>query len=779
MVGTPKRAPRMAYTMLLVEVILVVASLFAAPVAVQARESSSAIEMQAYRGYPDVNPDDWYVVDGWLDYAVDNQLITGYSDTGMFGPNDVISRSQIATILWRIAGEPAASSEPFSDVDYSAWYGDPISWARSAGVIYGYGDTNRFGPDDPVTREQLVTMLARYAAQEGLDTASDCKALDAICGAGQVSSYARESLGWAVDNGIISGSVINGIAQVDPQGSALRSQATKMFGVFHRDVLGLGGDNDAPWLPSGIDLDDDVEIVSEGDYEPTGDRSAEVDADAAERISRGDIVVLEPSDDLPSGNAIKVTDVNVRGEEVSISGVEPQFAEVVDDFDVTGTGTEVLFVEPASGVKLVDSEISTLVDGSGSMAVIDQSFEVLRYGTLTVKSNVSYDFDWGPIKGFDQLDVSVDTNAHFDWKIEASTGKLSHKVASVGVGTPVPGLIIKVDFYVTFSASGEVEVWADAYAVAGVSYVNDSLEPYSDTDFDFGASFDGTATLGVEPDLMLSYLNMGIIDVSADIGGAIGGSLIARSTGLVCCDLNAWMYLTLGVGQYDCLAKDLGLTGTFDVLDEDNSIKWNAHFENWQKVDNCTWGGGDSDDPSGDLPTDDDSPDDSDDAPAEPNFTAVENSFWYKFRLNPQIDNYWTFNIDGIAYFATFAVRKLDDGYHAQMKIMRVGDTIQYRKGLIKFDFLIDPESNSYVLDSLVDGRPQDGNGTEATRYRLDFAFQSGNADEANDYVRITGTRIEGDPDRSPSTIDVSFKLKFYMQNYYRFDWPNIFQPPE
>ena len=115
--------------------------------------------------YPDdVGAYDWYVQDGHYFYVSKFGYLDGY-DNGLWGPNDQLTRAQVAMVLWRAAGQPWADAEDFSDVDYGAWYADCIEWARQTGVIAGYGDTNLFGPDDPVTREQLAVMLARYAQQ--------------------------------------------------------------------------------------------------------------------------------------------------------------------------------------------------------------------------------------------------------------------------------------------------------------------------------------------------------------------------------------------------------------------------------------------------------------------------------------------------------------------------------------------------------------------------------------------------------------------------------------
>ena len=192
-------------------------------------------------GFSDVTPGDWYATDDVLGYATSHGLLQGYGGTTLFGPYDAVTRGQIATILWRIAGEPSANAQDFSDVNYSEYYGSAIEWARSTGVISGYGDTNTFGPGNPVTRQELCVMLANYAEKIARQSTSTTgAALDRIAGSNEVASWAREQMGWAVDEGIISGEMVNGTAWVNPNGTAQRCAVAKMASVFHRDVLNLG-----------------------------------------------------------------------------------------------------------------------------------------------------------------------------------------------------------------------------------------------------------------------------------------------------------------------------------------------------------------------------------------------------------------------------------------------------------------------------------------------------------------------------------------------------------
>ena len=182
----------------------------------------------------------WYVQQGVIDYVSDNGIMGGYSGDqyGWFGPEDQITRGMVATLLYRLAGEPPAyGADPFSDVDYNMFYGDPITWCRYNGIISGY-DERRFGPDDPVTREQLSKMLAEYARRiHRIDVFSDCAAASAYADWDGVSAFAIEYMGWAVDKGIMSGKVTSAGTLLAPTSTATRAEAAKMIMVLDRDVV--------------------------------------------------------------------------------------------------------------------------------------------------------------------------------------------------------------------------------------------------------------------------------------------------------------------------------------------------------------------------------------------------------------------------------------------------------------------------------------------------------------------------------------------------------------
>ena len=143
---------------------------------------------------------------------------------GRFLPNGELTRGQLMTILYRMAGEPeAAETTPFADVKMDQYYGQAIAWAAENGIAKGITDT-RFAPNTAVTREQLVTFLFRYAQFSHEDVKGVCD-LTEFADHKAVSDFACEPMAWAVDTGILTG--MDGL--LNPKGDATRAQIATML----------------------------------------------------------------------------------------------------------------------------------------------------------------------------------------------------------------------------------------------------------------------------------------------------------------------------------------------------------------------------------------------------------------------------------------------------------------------------------------------------------------------------------------------------------------------
>lgn len=177
--------------------------------------------------FVDLNPNAWYH-DG-VHYCLEEELMNGVG-SGAFAPNGTTSRAMIATILWRLEGSPVVNYlMTYEDVDQDQWYTEAVRWAASVGVVTGYS-SEAFGPDDPITREQLAAMLYRYAVYKGYDVRVGGNTnILSYSDASEISEYAVSTIQWACGAGIING-IGNG--QLDPKGSSTRAQAATMLMRF-------------------------------------------------------------------------------------------------------------------------------------------------------------------------------------------------------------------------------------------------------------------------------------------------------------------------------------------------------------------------------------------------------------------------------------------------------------------------------------------------------------------------------------------------------------------
>ena len=158
--------------------------------------------------------------------AAESGLFTGTSGT-TFSPDMTLSRGMFTTVLWRMAGSPAAEgARTFTDVAEDAWYHDAVVWGAANGLVKGMGN-NTFAPDAQITREQMAVMLCRYAEISG-ETIDGAQTLT-FADADAVSDWAVSSIGWAVEKGYLTGKPGN---QLDPQGLATRAEATVVINRF-------------------------------------------------------------------------------------------------------------------------------------------------------------------------------------------------------------------------------------------------------------------------------------------------------------------------------------------------------------------------------------------------------------------------------------------------------------------------------------------------------------------------------------------------------------------
>ena len=175
--------------------------------------------------FTDVSEKDWFYGD--VMFVYENGLMLGTSKT-LFSPHGTATRGMMATILWRMEGSPAPKGKnSFTDVEAGKWYADAITWTAENGIFAGYGK-DKFGPDDPITREQLAAIFYRYADYKGYDLTVKGN-LDTFKDADKITDYAKTAMQWAVGSGLMKGKSGN---LLDPQGTATRAEIAAMLHRF-------------------------------------------------------------------------------------------------------------------------------------------------------------------------------------------------------------------------------------------------------------------------------------------------------------------------------------------------------------------------------------------------------------------------------------------------------------------------------------------------------------------------------------------------------------------
>lgn len=200
------------------------------PVTVEAEFVCDGGEACPSHSLSDVKVGAWY--HDVVDWAVENGIMTGYEGAGKFGPDDALTRAQLASTLYKAAGCPEVSDADlaaiavYTDVDATAWYADAIAWAKAEGIMTGYSDCAAFGPEDILTREQLAVVFWRIADEPAAE--GDAPEFP---DASDTSDWADSAVDWAVSTGLLQGYSDTG--KLDPLGDLTRAQ---MAAVMYRQA---------------------------------------------------------------------------------------------------------------------------------------------------------------------------------------------------------------------------------------------------------------------------------------------------------------------------------------------------------------------------------------------------------------------------------------------------------------------------------------------------------------------------------------------------------------
>lgn len=164
-------------------------------------------------------------VDG-IRFVYERGLMRGVSDY-KFDPEGYLSRAMLVTILYRMEGEPAAATATYGDVPANTWYTNAVAWASANGIVNGVGD-NKYAPNANITRDEMATMMLRYAKYKGYDTTATMD-LGSYADQGQVREWAYRAMQWAGGTGLITGRTA---ATLAPQGTATRAETATILMRF-------------------------------------------------------------------------------------------------------------------------------------------------------------------------------------------------------------------------------------------------------------------------------------------------------------------------------------------------------------------------------------------------------------------------------------------------------------------------------------------------------------------------------------------------------------------
>ncbi len=272
-------------------------------------------------GFSDVLADAWYA--DAVTYCTENNLMSGTSETE-FSPNESMTRSMLASVLYRMAESPSVTgTDSFTDTDEDAWYSDGILWASQNGIVSGYNNSV-FGTDDTVTREQIASILWRYAGSPEAGLAENFSDEE------QISTWANDAVNWVQNSGYMSGKTGN---EFDPLGNATRAEVAA---VLMRYQLGQAVSVTEPEDDLNTDTEQKVLVAY---FSCTG--NTESVANHIKNILSADIYEITPQEpytveDLNYSNNSSRSSIEMNDESArpAISGS----VENMDDYDVIFLG---------------------------------------------------------------------------------------------------------------------------------------------------------------------------------------------------------------------------------------------------------------------------------------------------------------------------------------------------------------------------------------------------------------------------------------------------------
>ena len=456
--------------------------------------------------FTDVSVSDWY--SDAVEYVYYHDMMNGTGGS-RFSPDATTTRGMIVTILHRLAGQPFAYGGQFRDVASGAYCEEAIGWAAGTGIVTGYGD-GTFGPDDPITREQLAAVLYRYAQYWDISlTEQTSLSMTAYSDHGSVSSYAYPAMQWAIRTGLLNGAA----GRLMPQGLATRAQAAAILFRFCQKQT-------APLLP--LPKPDDT--PEDPDDQPDPDFS-DTDNDGVDDRIEEAFGASPKKDDTDGDGLTDYTEIYETGTDPTLADTDANGVSDADE-DADGDGLTNL-EEQVLGTKSNQTD----TDGDG----LSDYDEVRNYGT----DPLNYDTDGDGLSDADELELGLDpTKAMTDGKTPddrrtfpqtADESAMDEALSSSenwltpSISGDVPGLI---DRHVHMEAGS-------VYALdANRALVSDIVDVSTDYETPLTLRFDGTqAYSGDSANLTIaSFTDDGLVLVDTTVDAA-GETLQGEITG--------------------------------------------------------------------------------------------------------------------------------------------------------------------------------------------------------------------------------------------------------
>lgn len=319
--------------------------------------------------YTDVSDKAWYK--DAVNYVSDEGLLVGVT-ANKFGPDTNVTRAMVAAVMWRQCGAPKNDGvSDFADVDRNTWYSQAVTWGAEQGLVAGYG-ADKFGPNDPVTREQLVSFIQRFSARQGEDTSvKDPAVLDQYSDTAQVGSWSKDAMAWALENKVISGVADKKLA---PRANASRAQYAAILmriGATIDKELNLANYSEVTYYHNG-------EIITVD--EKAGEK-ASGDPISAKAVLVGDGYIL----------AVAYTDKEVAEIEKLL-----ETAEDYQDYDLQGTTMIPAFVDAHSHIEMVDQNFDA--SPSAGVTSLQALIDIGKQDFDTWVNDHEFDEEYGPIQ---------------------------------------------------------------------------------------------------------------------------------------------------------------------------------------------------------------------------------------------------------------------------------------------------------------------------------------------------------------------------------------------